>query len=77
MHKPKGVEENELRRAFQSLACGKVRVLIKVPKSRDILDTDTFTFDDQLEHKLFRIKINQVQWKETVRVTLAILSPFI
>lgn len=60
------MEENELRRTLQSLACGKIRVLAKNPKGRDVLDTDSFVFDDKFEHKLFRIKINQVQWKETV-----------
>lgn len=64
--KLEGTEESELRRTLQSLSMGKIRVLTKNPKGRDVLDTDTFTMDDNFEHKLFRIKINQVQWKETV-----------
>lgn len=59
-------EENELRRTLQSLACGKIRVLTKNPKGKDVLDTDSFALDDNFDHKLFRLKINQVQWKETV-----------
>merc|ERR1712029_1174947 len=47
------IEDGELRRTMQSLACGKARVLLKSPKGKD--------FNDQL----FHIKINQVQLKET------------
>ncbi|XP_001515026.2 cullin-4A isoform X1 [Ornithorhynchus anatinus] len=61
-----GVEDNELRRTLQSLACGKARVLNKNPKSKDIDDGDKFIFNGEFKHKLFRIKINQIQMKETV-----------
>ena len=60
-------EDSELRRTLQSLACGKARVLTKVPKSKDIEDGDKFSCNDDFKHKLFRIKINQIQMKETVR----------
>lgn len=60
-------DENELRRTLQSLACGKVRVLSKRPKGRDIEDDDSFVFNHDFQHKLMRIKINQVQWKESVK----------
>lgn len=59
-------EDGELRRTLQSLACGKARVLTKTPKSKDIEDCDKFTCNDDFKHKLFRIKINQIQMKETV-----------
>ncbi|KAJ8309854.1 hypothetical protein KUTeg_011719 [Tegillarca granosa] len=58
-------EDGELRRTLQSLACGKARVLQKSPKGKDIEDGDKFTFNDDFKHKLFRIKINQIQMKET------------
>uniref|UniRef100_A0A8D3DS32 Cullin-4B n=2 Tax=Scophthalmus maximus TaxID=52904 RepID=A0A8D3DS32_SCOMX len=61
-----GIEDSELRRTLQSLACGKARVLTKVPKSKDIEDGDKFSCNDEFKHKLFRIKINQIQMKETV-----------
>uniref|UniRef100_A0A8C4YVN0 Cullin 4B n=1 Tax=Gadus morhua TaxID=8049 RepID=A0A8C4YVN0_GADMO len=61
-----GIEDSELRRTLQSLACGKARVLTKVPKSKDIEDGDKFSCNDDFKHKLFRIKINQIQMKETV-----------
>uniref|UniRef100_A0AAZ3PHL0 Cullin-4A n=1 Tax=Oncorhynchus tshawytscha TaxID=74940 RepID=A0AAZ3PHL0_ONCTS len=59
-------EEGELRRTLQSLACGKARVLNKSPRGKDIEDGDRFNFNNDFRHKLFRIKINQIQMKETV-----------
>ncbi|XP_068124186.1 cullin-4A isoform X2 [Hyperolius riggenbachi] len=61
-----GVEENELKRTLQSLACGKARVLWKTPKGKDVADGDKFSFNADFKHKLYRIKINQIQMKETV-----------
>ncbi|NXC90851.1 CUL4A protein, partial [Cercotrichas coryphoeus] len=61
-----GIEDSELRRTLQSLACGKARVLIKNPKGKDVEDGDKFIFNGDFKHKLFRIKINQIQMKETV-----------
>ncbi|CAK1540298.1 unnamed protein product [Leptosia nina] len=59
------IEEGELRRTLQSLACGKARVVCKSPRGREVADTDTFTFNGDFTNKLFRIKINQIQMKET------------
>jgi cullin-4 len=59
------IEVGELRRTLQSLACGKARVLCKLPKGRDVNDGDMFIFNGEFTHKLFRIKINQIQMKET------------
>jgi len=61
-----GIESGELKRTLQSLACGKVRVLTKQPKGRDVEDADTFIINDEFTHKLYRIKINTIQLKETV-----------
>lgn len=60
------IEDSELRRTLQSLACGKARVLNKIPKGREIEDNDKFRFNNDFVHNLFRIKINQIQMKETV-----------
>ncbi|MEW5312866.1 MAG: hypothetical protein WDW38_004466 [Sanguina aurantia] len=60
-----GIEVKELRRTLQSLACGKVRVLNKEPKGRDVDDSDSFSFNAGFSEKLFRIKINSIQMKET------------
>ncbi|XP_008308129.1 cullin-4A isoform X1 [Cynoglossus semilaevis] len=61
-----GIEDGELRRTLQSLACGKARVLNKNPRGKDVEDGDRFNFNNDFKHKLFRIKINQIQMKETV-----------
>lgn len=60
------IEDGELRRTLQSLACGKARVLQKNPRGRDVADNDRFVFNAEFTNKLFRIKINQIQMKETV-----------
>ncbi|KAL7052093.1 hypothetical protein ACKWTF_004764 [Chironomus riparius] len=57
--------DGELRRTLQSLACGKARVLTKIPKSREVEDKDKFKFNNEFTAKLFRIKINSIQMKET------------
>ncbi|XP_050669616.1 cullin-4A isoform X1 [Leptidea sinapis] len=59
------IEEGELRRTLQSLACGKARVLSKTPRGREVQDADCFLFNQDFTNKLFRIKINQIQMKET------------
>lgn len=41
-------------------------MLTKIPKSKDVEDGDKFSCNDDFKHKLFRIKINQIQMKETV-----------
>ncbi|KAH8291276.1 hypothetical protein KR054_010269 [Drosophila jambulina] len=62
------IEDGELRRTLQSLACGRARVITKTPKGRDIENGDQFDFNNEFTNKLFRIKINQIQMKETVSV---------
>ncbi|XP_072951479.1 cullin-4 [Typha angustifolia] len=61
-----GIEDKELRRTLQSLACGKVRVLQKIPKGRDVEDEDSFIFNEEFSAPLYRIKVNAIQMKETV-----------
>jgi len=60
-----GLEEKELKRSLQSLACAKVRILNKEPKSRDVNDDDVFQVNAALNERLFRIKVNSIQIKET------------
>ncbi|XP_076918003.1 cullin-4-like [Bidens hawaiensis] len=60
------IEDKELRRTLQSLACGKVRVLQKIPKGREVDDNDSFMFNDGFTAPLYRIKVNAIQLKETV-----------
>lgn len=67
IHNKTKMEENELKRILQSLACGKARVITKMPKSKDVFTTDKFIFNNEFTNKLYRIKINQIQLKETVQ----------
>ncbi len=55
----------ELDRTLQSLACARYRVLTKHPKGRDVHPTDTFSYNAHFSDPKTRIKINQVQLKET------------
>ncbi|KAK5118987.1 hypothetical protein LTR62_000198 [Meristemomyces frigidus] len=57
--------EAEVNRTLQSLACAKLRPLTKHPRSRDVHPTDTFSLNPDFTHPKYRIKINQVQLKET------------
>ncbi|KAH0844366.1 Cullin-4A [Fonsecaea pedrosoi] len=60
-----GLVDAELKRTLQSLACAKYQVLRKHPKGRDVNETDTFTFSQSFTDQKLRIKINQIQLKET------------
>jgi cullin-4 len=61
-----GLPDNELKRTLQSLACAKLRPLKKHPAGRDVNETDTFTLNGAFHTEKYRIKINQVQLKETI-----------
>lgn len=60
-----GLPPAELKRTLQSLACAKLRPLRKHPVGREVADTDTFSLNANFSHEKYRIKINQVQLKET------------
>ena len=60
-----GLIDAELQRTLQSLACAKFRILTKHPKSREVNETDTFTVNLGFTDPKYRIKINQIQLKET------------
>ncbi|KAJ8946958.1 hypothetical protein NQ314_008759 [Rhamnusium bicolor] len=60
------MECEELKRTLISLACGKSRVLIKQPKGKEIENDDIFYFNNKFSDKLFRVKINQIQLKESI-----------
>lgn len=60
-----GLSDPELKRTLQSLACAKYRVLNKKPKGKEVESTDEFSWNSQFNDAKMRIKINQVQLKET------------
>lgn len=55
----------ELKRTLQSLACAKYRVLTKNPKGKEVNTTDQFWWNAGFTDEKRRIKINQIQLKET------------
>lgn len=61
------LEEMELKRTLQSLACGQIptRVLRKEPQGRDVGDNDLFHFNEAFKNERHRIRINQIQMKES------------
>lgn len=62
-------DAKEAARTLQSLACAKVRVIVKNPKGKDVNPEDEFAFNLAFKDDHFRIKINTiVQSKETVRL---------
>lgn len=60
-----GMEDQDLCRTLQSLACAKLRVLRKNPQTREINDMDVFEFNTHFTNPLKRLTINQIQAKET------------
>ncbi|KAL8696295.1 MAG: hypothetical protein Q9224_002869 [Gallowayella concinna] len=60
-----GLDDISLKRTLQSLACANYRVLSKTPKGKDVNISDTFTINVNFTNPKYRIKINQVQAKET------------
>ena len=59
------LQDAELQRTLQSLACAKYRVLTKYPKGREVNSADTFSYNAHFTDPKTRIKINQIQLKET------------
>ena len=62
-----GLDDKELVRTLQSLACGKpeTRVLLKNSKGKDVSPTDLFKVNDGFSSVKKVVKINQIQLKET------------
>ncbi|KAF8213470.1 Cullin family-domain-containing protein [Mycena galopus ATCC 62051] len=52
-----------LRITLQSLACGKKKVLQKIPPGRDVNDTDIFRFNDGFTDPRAKVHINSIQAK--------------
>jgi cullin-4 len=57
------IEDAELRRTLQSLACGKKKVLKKVPAGKDVNDRDIFRFNVDFNDPHAKIHINSIQAK--------------
>ncbi|KAH7728259.1 cullin-4A [Aphelenchoides avenae] len=59
------IDEQELKRTMQSLACGKYRVIIKEPRGKDVSIMDKFAFNEDFNDRHYRLRISQVQMRET------------
>ncbi|KAI0358895.1 Cullin-4B [Trametes cingulata] len=64
-----GLEDGELQRTLQSLACGKKRVLRKQPPGKDVNATDVFHFNAEFTDPRYQVHINSIQAKETAEET--------
>lgn len=67
-----GMEDSTLKRTLQSLACGKIKVLIKEPKGKEVDNSDIYSVNLNLKEKAFRLKINQLQAKTDVQESRAV-----
>jgi hypothetical protein len=68
----RAVDDAELRRTLQSLACGKKKVLKKIPPGRDVGAGDLFRYNADFEDLRAKVHINSIQAKVSVRLA----SPF-
>eukprot|EP00300_Choanocystis_sp_HF-7_P022640 c22044_g1_i1.p1 GENE.c22044_g1_i1~~c22044_g1_i1.p1 ORF type:complete len:764 (+),score=169.89 c22044_g1_i1:75-2294(+) len=61
------LDAHELERTLLSLSAFAVdkRLLIKEPKGKSVSPSDTFTWNSQFDSKLRKVKVNQIQQKET------------
>eukprot|EP00056_Hartaetosiga_gracilis_P010549 m.156479 g.156479 ORF g.156479 m.156479 type:complete len:720 (+) comp13340_c0_seq5:51-2210(+) len=68
------LDDHPLRLALTSLACGKVRVLLKTPKNRHVRKKDSFKVNVSFSNERRKIKINQLQLKQTKEETEATVA---
>lgn len=54
------IPDVELRRTLQSLACAKFKILKKYPPSKEVADTDEFSFNNEFTTPLQKIKVGLV-----------------
>ncbi|EEB06499.1 Cullin 4 [Schizosaccharomyces japonicus yFS275] len=59
------LNDNDLTRTLQSLCCAHVRPLLMQPKSRRITKEHRFFYNQHFTNPHFRIKINQIQLRES------------
>lgn len=60
------MDRKDLLMTLHSLSCGKFQILIKQPPTGSVTMEDLFELNREFKEKLFRIKINQAQLKESV-----------
>lgn len=60
------IDDGELKRTLQSLACANKKVLKKRPAGKDVNDNDVFYFNPEFTDPRAKVHINSIQAKETV-----------
>ncbi|ERL90109.1 cullin-4 isoform X2 [Dendroctonus ponderosae] len=60
------MDRKDLLMTLHSLSCGKYQILVKHPPNGSVTMEDLFELNREFKEKLFRIKINQAQLKESV-----------
>ena len=70
------LDDEELRRVLQSLACAKKKVLKKLPAGRDIHDADMFKFNADFDDPRPKVHINSIQAKVSVLASFLIFPFF-
>lgn len=58
------LDDANLTRTLQSLACGKVNILNKSPKGREVSTSDSFSYNGDFASKHHRIRINALAQRE-------------
>ncbi|KAJ1840629.1 hypothetical protein LPJ73_006365, partial [Coemansia sp. RSA 2703] len=66
IHAQTRIPSESLSRHLQSLACGKYKVLIKSPMSREISSSDVFRFNNGFKSPQYRIRIPVVSARNSV-----------
>ncbi|KAJ1721042.1 hypothetical protein LPJ53_004394 [Coemansia erecta] len=66
IHAQTRIPSESLSRHLQSLACGKYRVLIKTPMSREISPSDVFQFNSGFKSPQYRIRIPVISARNNV-----------
>ncbi|KZT35448.1 Cullin-domain-containing protein [Sistotremastrum suecicum HHB10207 ss-3] len=61
-----GLDDRDLKITLQSLACGKKRVLRKLPPGREVEGTDSFIFNQDFTDPKRNLQIPGIQQQETV-----------
>lgn len=69
------IEDSELQRTLQSLACGKARVLVKTPKRKEMEYRGTFMFSGEIKYRLFQITARS-RWRKPLKNRSAPLIVF-
>jgi len=59
------MDDAELKRTLQSLACAAKKVLKKRPVGKDVNDDDVFYFNTEFTDPRAKVHINSIQAKET------------